>query len=359
MRQRLKGFTLIELLVVIAIIAILAGMLFPVFARARESARKIQCLSNVKNVAMAVQMYLVDYNRFWPSGMSQQNVSQWVDENCGGCQFQCRSTEMNPYLRPPVILEEYTRNRGVWTCPSAKFSALSLNGLAINSCTPDWFTVFANSMANGDCPRPRSCTKPFPPGWGGDVTDTVTQGRCATGPGTFDQSISNPCILRDRTPESSHDVSRLVVCGDAGIDYDSNYTDAYAYPDISRWKQAANVDCESGWAKGNCSTSDDCGNASVAATCSPLAMCFGGDGRISLDASYRKQFARHLGGDNLGFADGHAEWMSADRILLGGHDHTRNGIHPQLFYGLCVCTNLTTHSRWDLPEWTDPTAGVW
>ena len=46
------GFTLIELLVVIAIIAILAAMLFPVFARARESARKIQCLSNVKNIGL-------------------------------------------------------------------------------------------------------------------------------------------------------------------------------------------------------------------------------------------------------------------------------------------------------------------
>jgi len=52
----------VELLVVIAIIAILAAMLFPVFARARESARKIQCLSNVKNIAMAFQIYLTDFD---------------------------------------------------------------------------------------------------------------------------------------------------------------------------------------------------------------------------------------------------------------------------------------------------------
>src|SRR5512137_1095352 len=66
-RRQKKGFTLIELLVVIAIIAILAAMLFPVFARARESARKIQCLSNVKNIAIAFQMYLSDYDRMAPA----------------------------------------------------------------------------------------------------------------------------------------------------------------------------------------------------------------------------------------------------------------------------------------------------
>ena len=58
MKTKRKGFTLIELLVVIAIIGILAAMVFPVFARARESARKAVCLSNVKNIALAFQMYL-------------------------------------------------------------------------------------------------------------------------------------------------------------------------------------------------------------------------------------------------------------------------------------------------------------
>ena len=64
--HRRRGFTLIELLVVIAIIGILAAMLFPVFARARESARKTQCLANVKNIAIGIQMYLTDYDRFPP-----------------------------------------------------------------------------------------------------------------------------------------------------------------------------------------------------------------------------------------------------------------------------------------------------
>jgi prepilin-type N-terminal cleavage/methylation domain-containing protein/prepilin-type processing-associated H-X9-DG protein len=63
-----RGFTLIELLVVIAIIAILAAILFPVFAQARESARKTQCASNARQVGMGTQMYLQDYEEMFPIG---------------------------------------------------------------------------------------------------------------------------------------------------------------------------------------------------------------------------------------------------------------------------------------------------
>src|SRR5450432_2293196 len=64
-RQR-QGFTLIELLVVIAIIAILAAILFPVFAQAREKARQITCVSNEKQIDLAVMMYAQDYDETYP-----------------------------------------------------------------------------------------------------------------------------------------------------------------------------------------------------------------------------------------------------------------------------------------------------
>ena len=60
--QRNRGFTLIELLVVIAIIAILAAILFPVFARAREKARMASCQSNLKEIGLAIHMYVQDYD---------------------------------------------------------------------------------------------------------------------------------------------------------------------------------------------------------------------------------------------------------------------------------------------------------
>ena len=62
-----RGFTLIELLVVIAIIAILAAILFPVFAQAREAARKSTCLSNEKQIGMGVLMYIQDYDERIPT----------------------------------------------------------------------------------------------------------------------------------------------------------------------------------------------------------------------------------------------------------------------------------------------------
>ncbi len=83
-----KAFTLIELLVVIAIIAILAGILFPVFAKARERAFTADCTSNIRQLGMAFQMYLNDWNNRFPSGGNyfggHEQGSDWVHINVGG-----------------------------------------------------------------------------------------------------------------------------------------------------------------------------------------------------------------------------------------------------------------------------------
>jgi len=95
-----KGFTLIELLVVIAIIAILAAILFPVFARAREKARETSCLSNVKQINLGIQMYVQDYDGTYPLAYYYAG---------GGTSW---AAQVNPYINQ--AMEE-----GIWWCPSS------------------------------------------------------------------------------------------------------------------------------------------------------------------------------------------------------------------------------------------------
>src|SRR5438046_982945 len=76
-----RGFTLIELLVVIAIIAILAAILFPVFAQARDKARTTSCLSNGKQLGTALMMYAQDYDETYPiQPENQKSYNRWNGE---------------------------------------------------------------------------------------------------------------------------------------------------------------------------------------------------------------------------------------------------------------------------------------
>lgn len=102
-----KGFTLIELLVVIAIIAILAAILFPVFARAREAARKTTCSSNLKQIGLGFAMYRSDYDQFMPLGNDPTNGSCPQVFNRTGWEGSV-SSHIHPYIK----------NAGVWSCPS-------------------------------------------------------------------------------------------------------------------------------------------------------------------------------------------------------------------------------------------------
>src|SRR5687768_6991409 len=97
---RRKGFTLIELLVVIAIIAILAAILFPVFAQARAQARKTQCLSNLKQIGLGSLMYAQDYDeKFHPQYMAHTSAPQFYYYSGGGWWYQAPHNFTQPYIK--------------------------------------------------------------------------------------------------------------------------------------------------------------------------------------------------------------------------------------------------------------------
>ena len=110
--HRRNGFTLIELLVVIAIIAILAAILFPVFARAREKARQTSCLSNLKQLGLAALMYVQDYDEMFPPYFTSAD------------QYWCGLRDIPKWDTSKSLLSPYTKNGQIQKCPSFRAQAV-------------------------------------------------------------------------------------------------------------------------------------------------------------------------------------------------------------------------------------------
>ena len=148
-----RGFTLIELLVVIAIIAILAAILFPVFSRARENARKASCASNLKQIGLGIEMYRQDYSgRFLPSGQTESTC-------------------------PRTRLETYLKNNQIWVCPSETNSLVT----PMDKATIVSYMLNSQLQAKveGDVPRPSeiAVTMDSNPGEGGWIEGNVLSGK--------------------------------------------------------------------------------------------------------------------------------------------------------------------------------------
>lgn len=237
-----RAFTLIELLVVIAIIAILAAILFPVFAQAREAARKTQCLSNTKQIGTAYMLYLQDYDETFPPHVTERTAPAGTPDT---------AVDRAPFSYKTKLLP-YTKNDGIFKCPSAPGWPAPAAGR--------WFTTdYGNNHneANLASASQRAWYQANPD-FGFNETTTLA-------------TISEP--------------ARFILVGDAG--------------------RASGLPSRGGMY--------------------PQPWAF--DDSAQPDSAQQARFlARHQGGGNIAYADGHAKWTRPEKLWLSytNNDWRRN-----------------------------------
>ncbi len=272
-----QGFTLIELLVVIAIIAILAAILFPVFAQARESARTISCLSNQKQIGTAVMMYLQDYDERYP--WSALNLDGCPTPGCGYAEYGRRDL---PWVNLRVTawgwdksIFPYVKNVQAYKCSSAS----------------DGDDLYGNTNDGGNH-------------WRTGAIQLAINRRIAGG---VDDARNNPGNIKPQAALSFPASTILIVEASASASTGANmderdgwgWTDGHAkmlnnHPDGASRTGNDAVDIPANHANRN-------------------DLCTRGNRQDTSDWSgVIAPLRRHKNGANYVFADGHAKWYNGD-----------------------------------------------
>jgi prepilin-type N-terminal cleavage/methylation domain-containing protein/prepilin-type processing-associated H-X9-DG protein len=268
-----RSFTLIELLVVIAIIAILAAILFPVFAQAREKARQTSCLSNIKQLTLGFVMYAQDYDETFPQWKWDQNYStSWGDK---GSPNPNNATTIWYYAIYP-----YVKNGKVYACNSdPRKTKFQDNG---------WFVGFNTANAPvGSLPALNNEILSY------GANEPLTY--AFPGLNAIDKPADTFLISDSMSALSSWD------CYDAGwisVPENAPANDPrrrFRIPRVA-WSRNDNLQSPSGNYYG-----DACSGSPVNS----------GNFPTNWDTT---RYTMHMNGENIGFADGHAKFLQAPRI---------------------------------------------
>lgn len=166
-----RAFTLIELLVVIAIIAILAAILFPVFAQAKESAKQTQCIMQMKQLGLALTLYTDDSEGVWPgvangtfvdNSFARQNPWLGYDNKNTGNVGGWFGNQLRPARYPvrPGMIDPYLKNHAVKHCPKAPDGAQMVVAASLwsSNSQSSYFNVNPKARGNEFSPMAKSCS---------------------------------------------------------------------------------------------------------------------------------------------------------------------------------------------------------
>ena len=282
-----RAFTLIELLVVIAIIAILAAILFPVFAQARAKARQTACLSNMKQIGIGTQMYIQDYD-----GVIPPALIYYAPRLANGNQ-----DTSGPPICWPSLIHPYLKNEDIFVCPSANDGLFTPDSTYIKTSGGAATTKQYTGVTT-------SAVAPF--GTGGDGSQCVkaasTDTRCST------NATGNLCVVnrlsyaRNAIPDTS---SSWSTAGFYGTGPKSGFVGSTTYNDLteSDVKAPATTIQLFDAITGSTSTANVLGQgSSMRAIQTELRT-----DRFPDDQANKPDY-RHNGGYVVLYGDGHAGW---------------------------------------------------
>lgn len=270
-----RGFTLIELLVVIAIIAILAAILFPVFAQARESARKTSSLSNVKQIGLGAMMYVQDYDEMYPCNSWDTPAIGTADNDSGRANYLTA-------VQWPWRIMPYIKNKQIFVCPSDPARGKNgwrgyESGIGESGCDTAWGIPTPISYGHNQ--------HLF--GYGG--APAIDQ--CGPGPCCFGGAPDWAVFYQPQSLAAVPSPASTYMIGDYGRGFMESWW-------INNLRASAYTDRYNQSAPGGGATADT-SNATWAA-------------RFAQDNVHRHQL-----GSNITFADGHAKWRPGHAITSG------------------------------------------